>query len=84
LFEQQESVLVVAHHQRRRRGDAVATQRGQPLHGLLKQARLAVEREELLGKAAARQRPQPRATAARHDHWLEFDSHRLGCMSVVL
>jgi hypothetical protein len=69
LVQHQVAVLLVAHDHRRCQPPAALRQAVQAQQRLLEQrARAAAQREELLGMAGPRQRPQPRAAAARHDH----------------
>jgi hypothetical protein len=94
LVEDEEAVLLVAdddgrgHGQRRAVGAVVRrglAQRRQTLRRLLQQARVAVQHEELLGVARARQRPQPGAGAAGHDDGLDGQGGgRHGAASTVV
>jgi hypothetical protein len=69
LLGHQETVFLVAHHQRRRQlAKALEAQ-----HGLLQQAVLAGQWQELLRVQLARQRPQAGAGAAGQD---DGDDHR--------
>ena len=62
LFGDQEPVLLVAHDDGRREAIAAG-----PLRRLLQQRAVGHQRPELLGKALARDRPQPGAGAAGED-----------------
>ncbi len=66
-------MLLVADDQRRGDRDAVAGQPGEPACGLLEQALVAGQHQELLGVAGTRERPQPGARAAGHDDGLHGD-----------
>ena len=79
LVQRQEAVLLVAHHQRCGRRDVRRRQPRQAQRRFLEQAAVAVaQHQELLRIARARQRPQPRAAAAGHDHRLHDDGRRRG------
>ena len=83
LVEHQEAVLVVADDQRR--GDAAMPLAVERLRGAPPPAGTGCESpvsaRNCFGKPAARQRPQPRAAAAGHDHRLNLDRH--GCVGAL-
>ena len=73
LVEHQEAVFLVADDAGRGDSNVVGRQRRQPLCGLLEQAAVAAQHEELLRMLGAREWPQAGAAAAGHDDRLNQD-----------
>ena len=66
-------MLFVADDARCGDGDVARGEAAQARRGLLEQAAVALQHEELLGMLGARQRPQSGAAAAGHDDGLNRD-----------
>ena len=73
LVEHQKAVLFIADDARRCDLDVGAGHRCGTCGGLLEQAAIAMQDQELLGVLGARQRPQPGAAATGHDDGLNRD-----------
>ena len=68
LLGDDKPVLLIGDDQRRRKPGVAPAIAHRAQHGLLQQAALANERQQLLRVERARHRPQPRPRASRQDH----------------
>jgi len=88
LFGGQEAVVFTTDDDGGCDLNTVVAQSGQPLRGLLKQAFVAGEAQELFGETGARQRPQTCAGAAAEDDGGDLEdrfwlAHAFACAQVL-